>query len=189
VYLPFASAPAASASLIVRSGSDATALAPTVRKVVQAIDPNLPLYRERTMAQVIRDAQWNGRVANGLFVFLTFLAVALCTFGLYAVTAHSVTERTQEIGIRMALGAPGFQVALAVAKRVVVQLAMGFAAGVGCTMLWDWKFPAGPQGVRSTDPQSLLIVAAVLAVVAAGASIVPARRAVRLDPLVAIRHE
>jgi putative ABC transport system permease protein len=189
VYVPHASAPAANAALIVRSGGNATALAPVLRKALQAIDPNLPLYRARTMAQVVSDAQWNGRVANRLFIFLTFLAVALCTFGLYAVTAHSITERTHEIGIRMALGARASHVGLSVAKGVVIQLAMGFAAGVVCTMLWDWKFPAGPQGIRSTDPQSLLIVAAVLAIVAGVASIAPLRRAVRLDPLVAIRHE
>jgi putative ABC transport system permease protein len=189
VYLPYASAPPSNATLLLRSESDATALAPILRKAVQSIDPSLPVYRARTMARVISDSQWNGRVANGLFVFLTFLAVALCTFGLYAVTAHGVTERTHEIGIRMALGARASQVCLSVAKRVVIQLALGFAAGVACTILWDWKFPAGPKGIRSTDPQSLLIVAAVLAVVAGIATIAPARRAVRLDPLVAIRHE
>jgi len=189
VYLAHAAAPSPNATLIVRTRGDAAALTPLLRREVQSLDPNLPLYRARTMDRVISDAQWNGRVANRLFVFLTFVAVALCTLGLYAVTAHSVTQRTQEIGIRMALGARAPQVMLPLAKRIAAQLAIGFAAGIACTKVWDWIFPAGREGIRATDPQSLVIVAAVLALLATVASIAPARRAIRLDPVTAIRHE
>jgi ABC-type antimicrobial peptide transport system permease subunit len=109
--------------------------------------------------------------------------------GLYAVTAHSVSQRTREIGIRMALGAGPRQVARMILRRALVQLACGFWAGVACARLWDWTFSSGQAGVRASDPRSLLIVAALLGIVAVIACAVPARRAIRLDPVAAIRHE
>ena len=92
-------------SLLIRGRAESDTLAPLVRAEVSKLDANLPAYRFRTMAQVERDALWNGRVSSNLFLMLTFIAVALSTVGLYAVTAHGVTQRAQEIGLRMALGA------------------------------------------------------------------------------------
>jgi putative ABC transport system permease protein len=189
VYLPYRAAPPASAALLVRSGNETAALASLIRNEVLALDPNLPLYRMRTMTQVIRDAQWNGRVAHNLVLVLTFIAVGLSTVGLYAVTAHGVSQRTHEIGVRTALGARPRQVIGIILRRALVQLALGFTAGIACTLVWDRLFSSGRAGVRATDPQSLIIVAAMLTVIAGVACSVPARRATHLDPVAAIRHE
>ncbi len=189
VYLPIRATPPATAILMVRSPMEAAALVPLLRDEVAALDRNLPLYRTRTMAQVVNDAQWNGRLSTRLFFFLTFIAVALSTVGLYAVTAHSVSQRTREIGVRMAFGAQPRHVMRLIARRVALQLAVGFLTGIVLTKLWESTFPSGRADVTATDPQSLLAVAALVTIVALVACVVPARRAMRLDPVAAIKRE
>jgi predicted permease len=188
VYLPLGAAAPASATLLVRARGDGPTLVPTLRSDVQALDANLPLYRIRTLAQAIRDARWNGRLAASLVLALTIIAVGLATAGLYAVTAYGVTQRRHEIGLRMALGARTRQVASLVVGRVAMQLGLGFAAGVVLTLLWDRTFPGRSDTLRITAPSSLAIVALTLAALAAIACWVPVRRAARLAPLDALRR-
>jgi ABC-type antimicrobial peptide transport system permease subunit len=102
---------------------------------------------------------------------------------------HAVSQRTQEIGVRMALGARPRQVVAMIVRGALVQLGFGFAAGVVCTRLWTGLLPSGSPDVSVTDPGSLALVAAVLAVASVLACVAPARRATRLDPVAAIRHE
>jgi putative ABC transport system permease protein len=189
VYLPHRLAPTPDTSLVVRSSLDTGALVTLLRAEVQALDPDLPLYQVRTMAQVVRDADWNGRLSNRLFLYITVIAVVLATAGLFSVAAYGVSTRTREIGLRIALGAGSLDVVRLVVRRAAVQAALGFAAGLALTKLWAWMFPAGLPDVSTTDPQSLAIVAAILIVMMLVACIVPARRAARLDPLTALRHE
>jgi len=189
VYLPLTSSVPGSAALIVRSDLDTAGAVAAIRQLVQAIDPGLPVYRARTLPQVRHDAEWNGRVSSGLFNFLTFIAVALATVGLYAAAAHGVSRERHEIGIRMALGARPRQIVARMLRRLVVQAALGFGAGVILTALWDRTFSSGSVDIRSTDLVPLAIVVAILLAVLILAAIVPSRRASRIDPLVAIRTE
>ena len=175
--------------MLVRGRTEPGPLASLLREEVAKLDANLPVYRLRTMTQVLRDALWNGRLSSNLFLMLTFIAVALAAVGLYAVTAHGVSQRAQEIGLRMALGAQPRQVVRLIARRVAIQLAIGFLAGIVCTKIWDSVFGSGSEGVRASDPKSLLVVAGMLTVLAAVACVVPARRAIRLDPVATIRQE
>jgi predicted permease len=186
VYLPQRTDAPSTITLLVRARGDSGDLVPYLRREVQALDPNLPLYRLRTLAQAARDAQWNGRLASTLIRVLTLIAVGLATVGLYAVAAYSVSQRAHEIGVRVALGARPRQVAAVVARRIAKQLVVGFTVGVGCTLLWEWAFPAGNPSIRATDPASLAMVAAVLVLVATIASVMPIRRALRLDPVAAL---
>lgn len=186
VYLPYRDIAPPTTSLLVRARGEGAHLAPLLRQEVQALDPNLPLYRIRTMAQAIRDARWNARLSARLILVLTIIAVGLSIVGLYAVTAYGISQQTHEIGLRLALGAQTRQVAAMIGRRVMTQLVIGLMAGVVCTMLWDRTFSGGP-GIRVTDPVSLLIVATILAVSSLIACSVPIRRATRLDPLAAIR--
>jgi ABC-type antimicrobial peptide transport system permease subunit len=156
---------------------------------VQQVDPVLPVYRARTLPQVRHDAEWNGRVSNRLFTFLTFIAVALATVGLYAVTAHGVSRDRHEIGIRMALGARPRQIVGRILRRLVTQAAFGFGAGVVLTALWDRTFSSGSADTSSTDLMPLAVVAAILLAVLILAAIIPSRRACRVDPLRALRTE
>ena len=189
VYVPYRAAPPETAAVLVRNHGDTERMTSLLRSEVLAIDPNLPLYRMRTMARVMRDAEWNGRVAHGLLLVLISIAVGLSTVGLFAVTAHSVSQRTPEIGIRMALGAQPLQVVSLILRRVIMQLGAGFIAGVGCTALWDRMFTTDNPEITATDPVSLLFVAIVLTASAAIACFIPARRATRLNPVIAIRGE
>ena len=189
MYTPFRPDPPATAALIVRSPIDSSGLVAMLRQQVQALDPALPIFRARTLPQVRRDLDWNGRVSNGLFLFLAFIAVALATFGLYAVTTHAVSQERHEIGIRMALGARTHQIIARVLRRLLVQVSFGFAAGVVCTMLWERMFPPGDASIHAADPVSLTLVALALVGLMTIAAAVPSRRASRVDPLLAIRAE
>lgn len=189
VYLPLRTAAPATATLLVRSRTEGDDLVPFLRQEVHALDSNLPLYRVRTMAQAIRDATWNGRLAARLIQTLTAIAVGLSIAGLYAVTVYGISQRTHEIGLRMALGARTPQVAGLIARRVAGQLAIGLLVGFLLTTLWDRTFP-GPAGAGGdiTDPRSLATVVAILVGLAAVACWMPIRRAARLEPLTAIRR-
>jgi putative ABC transport system permease protein len=178
-----------SASLLVRSRTSPEILRPLLDEQLAAIDPTLPLYKVHTMKQVIRDSEWVGRISSRLATVLTLIAVMLSTVGLYAVTAHAVGQKRQELGVRIALGARPMQVIGVIVRRAVFQLTVGFAAGIGCTMVWAWLFSSGSAEVKPTDPQPLMMVAAMLLVLAVTACIVPARRAIRLDPVAAIRRD
>jgi ABC-type antimicrobial peptide transport system permease subunit len=154
-----------------------------------AADASLPLYRILTMAEVVRNAEWNRRLSHRLVLSITFIAVALSTVGLYAVTAHGVLQRTQEIGLRMALGARPLAVVLIIVRRVFVQLAFGFGAGIVCSIAWQRMFGNPESELKIADPHSLGAIAATLAAAAVIACVVPARRATRLDPVAAIRGD
>jgi predicted permease len=188
VYLPFAAGAPAGSSIIARGTTGTAPLVAAVRREVQALDPDLPVFRARTLPQVRHDADWNGRVSNRLFMFLTLIAVALATVGLYAVTAHGVSQQRHEIGIRMALGAGTTRIVRRVVRRLLVQTVVGFGAGVALTTAWAWMFSSGSATIRTTDPMSLAMVGLMLTVLVSIAAIVPSRRASRVDPLVAIRE-
>ena len=189
VYLPYRSAPPTTIALLVRGAGDPRALATTVRELLLELDPNVALFRVRTMAGVIDDAGWNSRVSQVLFNVLALIAVTTATVGLYAVTAHAVHQRTPELGLRTALGAGQWQIARLILGRVLGQLSLGFLAGIGCTVLWGRAFPSGDSEVIIESAGALAAIAAVLAALGLAATLVPLRRALRLDPAAALRHE
>jgi putative ABC transport system permease protein len=187
-YLPLGDSYPATAVLIARGVATADTVS-TMKAAVQAIDPHLPLYRTRTMSQAVRDAGWNGRLGARLFLTITLLAVVLTTAGLFAVAVHTVSQRTRELGLRMALGAGPGRIAAVVARRLGFQVLVGYGAGIVCSMAWSSFFPEGGSGAQPTDPQSLLIVGAMLLAMAVAACAIPTRRAMRLNPLDTIRCE
>jgi predicted permease len=187
VYLPMGAAPPASAAIIVRSATSPEALAPLLRAEVRALDPDLPVYRVRTMAQVIDETGWNPRLSGNLLMTIALIAFALSAVGLYAVTAHAVTQRTQEIGIRIALGAATGQVAWLVLRRALRQLAVGLAAGLVCTYAFDRAFGGGAN--MFTNPAIIGPAMALLIGMTLAASLAPIVRASRLDPMIALRRD
>jgi putative ABC transport system permease protein len=189
VYVPFRPAPPATASLIVRSTMETTALTSGVREALRAIDPGLPLYRAMTMKRAIDEAEWNGRLSGRLALSVTLLALALSVVGLYAVTAYAVAQRTHEIGIRMALGARPVQLGWFVARRAALQVGWGLLLGVLFTFTWDALLTSGRFDIRFASPGNLIPVAALLSGAVFLASFVPARRAARLDPAAVLRGE
>jgi ABC-type antimicrobial peptide transport system permease subunit len=171
--------------VFIRSVGDPAALAPLVREQVRGVDVDLPIVSLETARQAERNAGWNGRIARNIIGTIGFIAVALATVGLYAVTAYGVARRRREIGIRVTLGArPGSLIWL-VTRSAVVHVGAGFVAGLAMNTLT--KVFGGPSG--RLDPMNLLSIVLVLAVVALVATVAPAVRALRVDPVSALRSE
>jgi hypothetical protein len=189
VYRPFRASPVETASLLVRNTAAPGSLTAVLRQTIAAIDPNLPLYQVRTMQQVAYEAEWNSRVSNRFVITLGLLALALSIVGLYAVTAHAVAQRRQEIGLRMALGARSADVRRLILRRAIFHVALGLVAGTAGAMTWDAVFFSGRVDVRFAAPGVLIPIAALLVLVTAVACVVPLRRAIRLDPATALRHD
>jgi len=189
VYTPLRAAPPATAALIVRSTLDTATLTTRLRDELRAIDPNLPLYRAMTLARAIEEAEWNGRVSGRLLLSITFLLLSLSVVGLYAVTAHAVGQRTQEIGIRVALGARPLHVRWFVARHALLQVVLGLVIGTLFTLAWDVVFFSGRVDLRFASLGNLFPVASLLSLAVLIACIVPVRRATRLDPVAALRGD
>ena len=190
-YLPFRTDPRGFMALLVRSQGDPKAMTPILREEVRAIDADLPLFGIRTMDEQLAQARWPFRVFGTMFGIFAVIALTLSAVGLYAVTAYAVSQRTQEIGIRMALGAQSQQVSWLFLRRSFVQLAIGLTLGVAGAFGVGQLFQSGQLLVQNTgrDPITIGFIATLLAVVAAAASVLPAKRATRLDPLIALRRD
>jgi len=178
-------------TLLVRSQGEPGAMASLVRAEVRAIDPDLPVFGVQTMDQRLALQRWPFKVFGIMFATFAAIALVLSAVGLYAVTAYSVTQRTQEVGVRMALGAQPQQVIWLFLRRACVQLAIGLTLGAAGAIGMGTLLEKTTLLVQTSgqDPVTLLSITALLAAVAIAACLWPARRATRLDPLVALRHE
>jgi putative ABC transport system permease protein len=141
------------------------------------------------MDQNLQRQRWPMRVFGTMFAVFAIIALVLSAVGLYAITAYSVTQRTQEIGVRMALGAQAPQVWWLIARRSIVQLAIGLAIGMPGAFGVGKLLQSLLVQTSSSDPTTLISIAVLLIGVAIAACYWPARRATRLDPLVALRYE
>ena len=188
-YLPYRAEPTPSQHLLVRSARGTDAAAGTMREIVGRLDPDLPIARVWTLDAVLAQTRFIPRLIGSLLGAFGWVALILSAVGLYGVTACSVTQRTQEIGVRMALGARAGQVGWMVLRRGLAQIGGGFAVGIWGALTIGRLFESWLVGTTPTDPVTQLSVAALLGGVAVVACLWPARRAARLDPMVALRHE
>jgi putative ABC transport system permease protein len=175
-------------ALAVRTSGDPQAVLPAVRQVIRELDATMPMPQAFTMAEVLRGNLWTARLGAMLLAVFGLLALTLTTVGVYGVMGYSVTQRTHEIGIRMALGAAHAEVLRMVLrhglKLTILGVGLGLAAAFGATRLI-----ASLLFVSPTDGLTFVAISALLAAVALLASLLPARRAARVDPLVALRRE
>jgi predicted permease len=190
-YLPYQQHPDDMGRMIVelRTFADPTGVVNQTRAAVATLDPNLPLIEVRTMTQQIDSSLSNERIFARLTGGFGLLALLLAGIGIYGIMAYTVARRTSEIGIRMALGARADQVISMVLREVSWMALAGVAMGAGGA-LWLGRFlSAMLYGLKPSDPLTLITAAALLTIIALLAALGPARRASRIDPIRALRHE
>jgi predicted permease len=177
------------ASLHVRTQGDAGALTPMLRKQLQTIDPALPFVNVTTIEQNIAQGLWAPRTGAKLLGAFGLLAVLLASLGVYGVMSYTVNRRAREIGIRMAIGAQASDVMVMILNRGLIIAAAGLVIGLGAAFLVARYFQNFLIGVSAGDPLTYAIIAVLLAGVALLACYIPARRATKVDPLIALRSD
>ena len=189
LYWPEAQYPGNFMALAVRTSTNPMSLAPQLQRTVLEIDSQQPLDRVLTMQEVMADSLARRRLTLTLLGAFAAGAMLLAALGIYGVTAFMVTQRQQEIGLRMALGASRGDVLGMVAKQAMSLLGVGLVVGLVLSFSLMWLLSSLLFAVRPYDPVSLAAAAAALAIVALIACSIPAYRATRVDPLVALRYE
>jgi hypothetical protein len=187
-YLPLRQHPDRSMVLFVRSRMEPGSVMNDVRREVQLIDQDQPVFTVQTVAQMLTQATWPYRVFGSLFAIFAVFGLVLSSVGLYAVMAYSVTQRTAEVGLRMALGAEGWQVSWMFLKRGLIQLAIGLSIGLSAAYGVSRVLRTLLVQITPTDPVTFAVITVLLTLTAIAACLIPARRATRIDPLIALRE-
>jgi predicted permease len=189
LYLPQRVAPRLLTTLAVRSAGDPLALIGPIRQVIHELDPNQPIRAVATLRGVMSESIARDRFFTVLFGMFGGLALVLAAVGVYGVLAYTVGQRTQEIGVRMALGARAADVVRMVVGGGMLLVCTGVALGALSSLLLTRVLKSQLYGVSATDPVAFVVAPAVLTAVALLACYVPARRAMRIDPIAALRDE
>ncbi|HEV2618011.1 MAG TPA: ABC transporter permease [Candidatus Acidoferrales bacterium] len=189
VYLPLKQHYSAAVNVFVRTKGEPAAAMAAVRSTMKELAPSVPLLRMRTMQEVLENSLTAPKMAAELLGTFGFLALILAAIGTYGVMSYSVNQRTQEIGIRMALGAQRGDVLRLILSGGMAMVAAGVVIGLGISVLFARSLNSLLFGIGSFDAASFLSTAALLMLVALAACWLPARRAMRVDPIVALRYE
>src|SRR5689334_205151 len=175
--------------LVVRTSGDASSLVGPVREAIREVDPDQPVSNIATMAEVLGTEAAERRMGMIMLVGFAALALLLASLGIYGVLAYFVTQHTSEIGVRQALGATPRNILFLVLKKGMGLTLAGVLIGLGCSFALTRLMSSLLFGVKASDPLTFVTVPLVLALVALLACLIPARRATRIDPLVALRYE
>jgi putative ABC transport system permease protein len=189
IYVPYLQENRPSMQLAVRTAVDPGSMVPAIRARVKAIDPNQPIYNVATLQQILSDSVTPQRLNVLLLGIFAFIALGLATVGIYGVMAFSVTQRTNEIGIRMAFGADKGDVLRLVVGQGLRLTAAGVVIGLAGAWALTRFLTSFLFGVRPTDIATYVVVSLALASVSLLACYIPARRATKVDPMVALRYE
>jgi predicted permease len=188
-YLAQTQYPSRAMTLVVRSQGDPSALSPAVKKALRGIDPDLPMYSVRTMAERVEESLARRRFSMLLLGLFAGFALALATIGIYGVMAYLVNQGTREIGIRMALGATQREILKLVVFQGMTLAVSGLGIGLAAALVLTRLMRSLLYGVNASDPATFGAISVLLAFVALLATYVPAKRAARVDPIVCLRSE
>ncbi|HET9326579.1 MAG TPA: ABC transporter permease [Candidatus Eisenbacteria bacterium] len=189
VYTPHQQEPLQTVTIVAKYDGDAAAMTAAMRRVVQSQDADMPLYDVRTMEEAIHRALWENRIWASLMTVFASLALIIAAVGIYGVMAYSVAQRTQEIGIRMALGAARNDVLRLVVTQAMRLTVIGVGIGLAGAYAVTRLMASVLFGVSATDPPTFIGVTVILGLSAVIAAWLPAERATRVDPMVALRSE
>jgi putative ABC transport system permease protein len=188
-YYPYHQWPTPGFYYVLRTTRDPESLAAEVRQAVAAVDKDTAVIEIKPMTRVMSDSVWQRRLWGALFTAFSLLALVLAAVGIYGVMSYLVSQRTREIGIRMALGSSQQSVLGLITSEGMRLVAVGVLIGLAATIVLGRSLESILYGVTSRDPVTMLVVAVTLVLVALTACLLPARRAARIDPLVALRQE
>jgi putative ABC transport system permease protein len=189
LYLPYLQNAAGAFTLVVRSGGNPGRLTSGLRAAVSAADADLPLYSVRTLEELVAGRTAARRLSVVLLTVFAGLALLLAVVGIYGVTSYTVAQRTQEIGIRMALGAQRADIVSMVLKHGTRMALAGVAIGLVSAFGLARLITSLLFETSAADPPTFSVVPLLLILVAVGACYLPARRATQVDPMVALRYE
>jgi putative ABC transport system permease protein len=196
LYIPYLQVPdflltrmTESVTMVARTSTDPLTIAPEVKNQVLAIDKDTPLHSVQTMEQIVAASLSKQRFSMLLFGIFASVALVLAAIGIYGVMSYTVTQRTHEIGVRMALGAKRADVLKLVVRQGMTLAIIGLAIGIGAAFLLTRLMASLLFDVSTTDPTTFAMLAVLLAAVALLACYIPARRATKVDPMVALRYE
>jgi putative ABC transport system permease protein len=189
LYVPRAQMPLNGMTLFVRTASDPLSVVAAVRNTVLSIDGNQPIFGVKTLAQRVSDATAVTRSLTVLFTAFALLALALGAVGIYGIVSYAVTQRTHEIGVRIALGANARDILQLILNHGLVLVLSGVTIGVAGALALTRFLTTLLFGVTATDTLTFLAVSLIFFVIAMCASLIPARRAMKVDPLTALRYE
>jgi predicted permease len=189
VYVPYRLNPPANMTLMVRTHKRAAGLASRLRQEFGQLDPDLPLLDIRPLDWLVSGTRFANQVFAALFALAAGLALLLATIGLYAIISQETGQRTQEIGVRMALGAPRSRLMWLLVRHVVGPVGAGLALGLGGSLAVGRFIRGMLIQTSANDPVTLIVIVVLLTAVALGAALWPAYRATRLSPMVALRFE
>jgi len=189
VYRPYWDWAPSHVVLIARSGGDPRSIAGAMRAAISSVDRDVPLANTRTMQEVLDGSVAERRFQMSLAAAFAGTALLLAALGIYGVVSYSVARRTQETGIRMALGAQNWQLCAMVLMRAMTPVTLGLLIGIGAAVSLGRILGSLLYQVKPGDPGLLAVIALAISTVGVAASLIPARRAIRMDPLAALREE
>jgi predicted permease len=188
IYRPYRQQPARGAWIVVRTSDASAGLINAFRREVQTLDPELPLYGPMLVTERL-ERFWDSRFYGSLFLIFAGIALLLASVGLYTVVAHSVRQRTQEIGVRITLGASARDILALVCRQGLLPSALGLAIGLVASLGINRMLASQLVQVSPWDPATLAVAALSMSVAAGVGCLIPALRAMRVDPIVALRHD
>ena len=189
IYLPLSQMAPRTTSVLVRSALPAGTVMTAVRSAVQLIDTDQPVFTIETIAAVFENERIIYKIFSTLFALLAAIGLVLSAVGVYGVIAYAVTQRTQEIGVRMAMGASRWDVSWLFLRKGLVQLAISLAIGLPAAVGLSSVVRFRLVDIEPGDPLTMVAITATLAAVALTACVLPARKAARVDPMIALRTE
>jgi len=189
VYLPLRQSPTAGMALVARTERDAASFGNAIQRAIWEVDPAQPIYELSTMDQILARAVFLPRLSTTLLAMFALAALLLAALGIYGVLSYSVSQRTREIGLRMALGASGGDTVAMIVRSSVAMVAFGGMIGLLAAVVLARSMAGILYGVEPFDLASFALATVVLLFAGVVASLLPALRSTRVDPLVALREQ